>query len=466
MKFITNLIAIFALLVLTAPPASAETISSGDLIKASGSAVYYYGADGKRYVFPTEKTFFSWYDNFDTVKTISDGDLAMLPIGGNVTYRPGVRMVKITTDPKTYAVDTGGVLRHITSESVAIILYGDNWNTKVDDIPDAFFTNYTMGDPITNSADYNPAEAMAAATEINADKNLTTPPDDPEDPETPPSANTVQFGVSDSTPRPGDVITLSVTADQEEGVDEIQIFVDEILVTTCTSNNTCTGDYQIPVIVDDTTRTARAIVTFINDTQLSQEIELQIDENAVGNGVYIYADRTVIKEGQSTGVTVDAPDIAVRRIEIFVDNMGQKVCESGIRTCQLSVAPGGSIGSSVTVHGLVTDDLGRTYRSENLVISIAENDSPLVTIQPDKNTIYTGETVNVTVEASDQDGIQYIEILDSSRQILKHCDGAAPCTYQVGPWAQTGSYTFYGLAADTQNATEEQSTIIDVINPN
>ena len=34
--------------------ASAATLAGGDLIKASGPAVYYYGGDGKRYVFPNE----------------------------------------------------------------------------------------------------------------------------------------------------------------------------------------------------------------------------------------------------------------------------------------------------------------------------------------------------------------------------------------------------------------------------
>src|SRR3989338_5981385 len=97
--------------------ASAATLAAGDLIKASGPAVYYYAADGKRYVFPNEKTYFTWYSGFSSVKTITDAELAAVMIGGNVTYRPGVKMVKITTDPKVYAVSNGGVLRHVPSEA-------------------------------------------------------------------------------------------------------------------------------------------------------------------------------------------------------------------------------------------------------------------------------------------------------------------------------------------------------------
>ena len=57
-------------------------------------------------------------------------------------------MVKITTDPKTYVVDANNVLRWVPSEAAAVALYGANWNQMIDDLPDAFFADYTIGDPI------------------------------------------------------------------------------------------------------------------------------------------------------------------------------------------------------------------------------------------------------------------------------------------------------------------------------
>ena len=131
--------------------ASAATLNSGDLVKASGPAVYYYATDGKRYVFPNEKSYLSWYKDFSTVKTITDAELAALTIGGNVTIRPGTKLVKITTDPKTYAVTQGGVLRWIQSEDIAKALYGNNWAQRVVDVPDAFFVNYTVGSPVSTN---------------------------------------------------------------------------------------------------------------------------------------------------------------------------------------------------------------------------------------------------------------------------------------------------------------------------
>ncbi|MFA5187873.1 MAG: hypothetical protein WC460_00750 [Patescibacteria group bacterium] len=157
------------------PSAQAATINSGDLIKASTPAVYYYANDGKRYVFPNEKTFKTWYADFSSVKIITDAELSAISIGGNVTYRPGVKMVKITTDPKVYAVASNGTLRWITTASLATQLYGANWATMVDDVPDSFYVNYNVGSPINNLTDYNPAATTAASPSINADKSLIMP---------------------------------------------------------------------------------------------------------------------------------------------------------------------------------------------------------------------------------------------------------------------------------------------------
>jgi plastocyanin len=155
---------------------AATTVNSGDLVRGTSfSAVYYVGADGFRYVFPNDKAYFTWYSNFNTVKTISDAELAKIQIGGNVTYKPGVRMVKINTDPKTYAIDENSTLRHVTSEAVAIALYGADWNKKIDDIADGFFSNYTIGEAIEDTGDYNVTTAMENASSINNDRNLVAP---------------------------------------------------------------------------------------------------------------------------------------------------------------------------------------------------------------------------------------------------------------------------------------------------
>lgn len=119
---------------------------TGRLIKtASDSAVYYVGADSKRHAFPNAKIYFSWYSSFSNVQVVDDWELALIPLGRNVTYRPASRLVKISDVPEVYAVEPGGVLRNIPSEDVAKALYGPQWATLVDDLDISFFFDYEIG---------------------------------------------------------------------------------------------------------------------------------------------------------------------------------------------------------------------------------------------------------------------------------------------------------------------------------
>jgi hypothetical protein len=65
-----------------------------------------------------------------------------------VTYRPGSRLLKIVSDPRVYAVFPGGVLREIPSAAAAVRLYGEGWAKTVNDLSDAFFSDYDIGAPL------------------------------------------------------------------------------------------------------------------------------------------------------------------------------------------------------------------------------------------------------------------------------------------------------------------------------
>jgi plastocyanin len=170
--------AAFAIIV-TAPSAQAATytslanLKSGDLIRGqSFTAVYYYGADGFRYVFPNDKTYFTWYKNFDTVKWVSDADLTKIQIGGNVTYKPGSKMIKINSDPRVYVIAKGGLIRAVGSEAIAKALYGTTWNKMIDDVPDGFFSNYKIGGTIDDASMFSPSAEKEEAVGIDYDKAL------------------------------------------------------------------------------------------------------------------------------------------------------------------------------------------------------------------------------------------------------------------------------------------------------
>lgn len=207
---------------------------SGDLIKitctgSNGSvcsAVYYLGANGKRYVFPNEKTYKTWYSDFSGVKSISQTEMESYPIGGNVTYRPGVKMIKIQTDPKVYAVDKNGSLRWVNSEAVAKALYGDMWNKQIDDVSDAFFVNYTVGTEISSASQYDKTAVWTASSSINVDKGLSGGPSV--------GGSTLTIALSADTPASGLVFgsasrvpfttfTLTASSDGDVVVDSLTI---------------------------------------------------------------------------------------------------------------------------------------------------------------------------------------------------------------------------------------------------
>ncbi len=137
-----------------APQGVSAAAMAGDLVKQAGSSTVYYFDGSKLFIFPNEGTFKSWYADFSGVKTIPSSELVSLLSagpGGNVTMRPGTKLVKITDDPKTYAVEPGGMLRHVSTEAVALALYGSNWNTRIVDVPIGFWVNYRQGTAITSN---------------------------------------------------------------------------------------------------------------------------------------------------------------------------------------------------------------------------------------------------------------------------------------------------------------------------
>lgn len=147
-------------------PLSAHAATTGRLVKIHSDSAVYYTVNGKRYAFPHESVFFSWYSDFHSVATISPDELTKYTLVGNVTYRPGTWLVKIQTDPKVYAVSRFGTLRWVASEHIAATLYGSKWQTNVRDIPDTFFLNYDIGNPITNATEYS-VEGELAITQIS-----------------------------------------------------------------------------------------------------------------------------------------------------------------------------------------------------------------------------------------------------------------------------------------------------------
>ncbi len=119
----------------------------------SGAAVYLVASNGSKYVFPDTKTYFTWYENFDSVVKVSVTELDMYPNGGSVSVRPGSKLVKTPDTAMISAVEPNGVTRHIPTAAVASALYGANWASRVIDLIPGFYTQptYTAGSAVSTT---------------------------------------------------------------------------------------------------------------------------------------------------------------------------------------------------------------------------------------------------------------------------------------------------------------------------
>ncbi|MBU0569822.1 hypothetical protein KKB40_03500, partial [Patescibacteria group bacterium] len=152
MKKITVTIIFLCLIVLGSfsfiKPADAdwELVRSKDF-----GTIYYIDSLGLRHPFPNLTTYQSWYGNdFSKVLSVPNDFLSNYPLGKNITIRPGTYLVKVRTAPQVYTVEQGGVLREIQNESIAEEIYGADWTSRVVDLPDVFFDDYSIGEIINH----------------------------------------------------------------------------------------------------------------------------------------------------------------------------------------------------------------------------------------------------------------------------------------------------------------------------
>lgn len=159
----------------TADVSSIETTpsaQSGSIIRADhDDTVYYIDATGHRRPLPDTQTYFTWESSFDTVQTVTEADLAEIPLGPALSPKPGTVLVKIQSVPKVFAIDGTAetpVLRWITSEAIATSLYGAHWADSVIDIPPTMWSHFTIGNDINSVHDSTASQSLLRREDLHA----------------------------------------------------------------------------------------------------------------------------------------------------------------------------------------------------------------------------------------------------------------------------------------------------------
>ncbi|MFA6131371.1 MAG: fibronectin type III domain-containing protein [Patescibacteria group bacterium] len=127
----------------------------GEYIKSpSFPTVYYVTDDLERRPFMDAQTYFTYENSFDMVKVVTDATLPLLNLAGPMLPKPSTVLVKIQSDPKVYVVTRNPdneyrpILRWLSSESLAIDLYGEQWAEYIIDIPVTLFARFEIGNAL------------------------------------------------------------------------------------------------------------------------------------------------------------------------------------------------------------------------------------------------------------------------------------------------------------------------------
>jgi hypothetical protein len=70
-------------------------------------------------------------------------------------------MNRIASDEKIYVIERCRSIA-LVDPAVAEEIYGTDWETFVRTIPDVFFVDYIIAEPVTSAADYDLADVLAA----------------------------------------------------------------------------------------------------------------------------------------------------------------------------------------------------------------------------------------------------------------------------------------------------------------
>jgi hypothetical protein len=121
------------------PAAAAYSTTDGDLVKVTSGcpagancAGVYYISGGKKYLFVNRVTYTTWasaigdpLNKFTGLKGITQADFEAITLGGNITARPGVDLIKFDNSSIVYAVATGANLCRLTDTATQTALYGN-----------------------------------------------------------------------------------------------------------------------------------------------------------------------------------------------------------------------------------------------------------------------------------------------------------------------------------------------------
>ena len=434
--------------------------AAGKLLKGSGPSLYYQANDGKRYAFPSEAVYTSWYPATADVSYVSDSSLANVPLGGTVTMRPGSTLIKIATNPRVYAVSRYGVLHWITNETVANAIFGASWNKHILDVPDTFFTNYIVGADVSDASMYSPSAELASAQT----------PDDNLRPVNfvPPAVTTPSTPASVANPA---VVNVALSATQGVLNQNIQIFATvtsstlpitkiEIhsesnsgVLASCNSSTTCSYSFNVATAPQLVRYFAVATDSSGATFQTSVSDRPVLTVNSTTDQIHISATPLVAIVGSRVSLSSDAsllPAISSHKIYGMVPGNPMPVL---FKDCGATSLCSGSIPfyRTTMLYAQVVSE-SQTLVSSAVTLMVTGGAAPKATLsvvgQPSNNrvqidaTIPNGEMINPTA---------IVDGTSIKGNVLALCSSNCSITLQVNVPGSVTAFTWIGGAYEMSN---------------
>ena len=118
-----------------------------EAVKTEGSPIVYLVDGINRWTFTNEDAFFSWFKNWDEVKTVSPTYLTRFRDRGPAALSPGAR-IKTADDARVYIIGRDNKLHWIVNQEVAQAVYGPSWNKNIIDVPTTTLVSYQLGSAV------------------------------------------------------------------------------------------------------------------------------------------------------------------------------------------------------------------------------------------------------------------------------------------------------------------------------
>jgi hypothetical protein len=255
--------------------------------------------------------------------------------------------------------------------------------------------------------------------------------------DTTPPALTIDY--SPTYPTDADQITLRIKTNADD-LDRIFIVIDGIQVDEC-SESPCTytgGPYPLGYV----TCRAAAYDESGNVASKSQSILVSGDATPPNLSITHYP-QDPTNDVQVTFKATASDSSGISKIDIYVDEVKVKECAHS--SCTFTGGP--YFGETVSYHAKAWDRVWNqaTAGPKSFVVAVPDTTPPEVSITHSPESPTDADPVTFTATASDESGIQKIEIYVNGAKIEEYA--SSPCSYTGGPYS-AGMVGYHAIAWD------------------